>query len=277
MFRHILRRLIQAIPTLFGVTLLSYMIMAAAPGGPAKLIAFNVDPENANNAVQQREIARLGLNDPWPVQYVIWLTGNDWMHALGLKNLDLDGKDGPDRNALRYGILRGDFGDSFRSKQDVWQLISARIPATLELGVAALIVSLAIGVPIGILAAIWRGGRFDNGTRIMAVVGSAIPTFWFGLMLLSFFGLTLGIDWARGEQCDKDIYFGPNNPCPPIYLRLEYLIMPTIVLSYGGIAGYSRYMRTAMLDTINSDYIRTARAKGSRRVRCGSSTALVMP
>jgi peptide/nickel transport system permease protein len=93
----------------------------------------------------------------------------------------------------------------------------------------------------------------------MAVVGSAVPSFWFGLLLLSFFGLTLGIKWARGDRCDLDANL---RGCPPIYMRLEYLIMPTIVLSYGGIAGYSRYMRTAMLDTINSDYIRTARAKG---------------
>jgi peptide/nickel transport system permease protein len=260
MFRHILRRLIQSVPTLFGVTLLSYMIMAAAPGGPAKLLAFNTNPENFNEVTHARELERLGLNDPWTVQYLIWLTGNDWMHQIGLKNLDMDGKnDGPDRALLRYGILRGDFGDSFKYKQDVWNLITIKVPATLELGVASLIVSLAIGVPIGILAAIWRGGKFDNATRVMAVVGSAIPTFWFGLMLLTFFGLTLHLEWARGQQCDLNKYM---RGCPPIFMRLEYLIMPTIVLSYGGVAGYSRYMRTAMLDTINSDYIRTARAKG---------------
>lgn len=259
MFRHILRRLIQAIPTLFGVTFLSFLIMSAAPGGAATLMSFGGDPEKANEVQKQMELERLGLNDPWPVQYLIWLTGNDWMHHLGLKNLDLN-KDGEaDKSLTRYGILRFDFGRSLKYKRDVKLMIGERIFATLELGVAALVVSLVIGVPIGILAAIWRGGKFDNATRIMAVLGSAVPTFWFGLLLLSFFGLTLGIKWARGDRCDLDANL---RGCPPVYMRLEYLIMPTIVLSYGGIAGYSRYMRTAMLDTINSDYIRTARAKG---------------
>jgi peptide/nickel transport system permease protein len=260
MFRHIIRRLIQAIPTLFGVTILSYLIIAAAPGGAAKLMSFNGgEPKKGSEINTNREIARLGLNDPWPVQYLVWLTGNDWMHAAGLKNLDLDNDGTADKSALRYGILRFDFGRSFKYKREVKDLIGERILATLELGVSALAVSLALGIPIGILAAIWRGGFFDNSSRIMAVVGSAVPSFWFGLLLLSFFGLTLGIKWARGDRCDLDANL---RGCPPIYMRLEYLIMPTIVLSYGSIAGYSRYMRTAMLDTINSDFIRTARAKG---------------
>jgi len=261
MFRHIFRRLAQAIPTLFGVTLLSYMIMAAAPGGPGTLMNYSEKPNKNAQAQVDKNIERLGLNDPWPIQYLVWLTGNDWMHAVGLKNLDFD-KDGkPDKSLLHYGVLRLDFGKSFKYKRDVSDLIGERITATLELGIASLIVSICIGVPIGILAPIWRGGRFDNFTRVMAVLGSAVPTFWFGLLLLSFFGLTLGIAWARGGRCDLNAS-ARNRGCPPIYLRLEYLIMPTIVLSYGGIAGYSRYMRTAMLDTINSDYIRTARAKG---------------
>jgi peptide/nickel transport system permease protein len=259
MFRHILRRLVQAVPTILGVTFLSFLIMSAAPGGAAKILAFNGDPEKMSEAQKQREVARLGLNDPWPIQYLTWLTGNDWLHLIGLKDLDFD-KDGqPDKSLTRYGIVRLDFGKSFKYKRDVSTMIGERIFATLELGIAALVVSLTIGVPIGILAAIWRGGRFDNFTRVMAVVGSAVPTFWFGLLLLSFFGLTLGVKWARGDRCNLDVNL---RGCPPIYMRLEYLIMPTIVLAYGGIAGYSRYMRTAMLDTINSDYIRTARAKG---------------
>lgn len=259
MFRHILRRLIQAIPTLLGVTFLSFLIMSAAPGGAATLISFGGDPEKSNEVQKARQLESMGLNDPWPVQYLTWLVGNDWMHKLGFKDLDLN-KDGEaDKSLLRYGIMRFDFGKSFKYKRDVKSMIGERVFATLELGVAALVVSLVIGVPIGILAAIWRGGKFDNGTRVMAVLGSAVPSFWFGLLLLSFFGLTLGIKWARGDRCDLDANL---RGCPPIYMRLEYLIMPTIVLSYGGIAGYSRYMRTAMLDTINSDYIRTARAKG---------------
>jgi peptide/nickel transport system permease protein len=191
------------------------------------------------------------------MQYLIWLTGNDWMWW---KNLDYDDDGQIDSDIIRYGVLRGDFGRSIKYKRPTMDLIGERIPATLELGVAALVVSLTLGVPIGILAAIWRGGFFDNFTRIAAVVGSAVPIFWLGLMLLMFIGVGLDQRWARGNQCDKTVY--SRQPCPAIFLRLEYLLLPTLVLAYGGVAGYSRYMRTAMLDTINSDYVRTARAKG---------------
>ncbi len=259
MTRHIIRRLIQAIPTIFGVTLLSFVLIMSAPGGPAQIYARE-DPENMTPEKRERLLERLGLNDPWPIQYLIWLTGNDWMHTLGWKDLDLNDDGEIDEDFLRRGILRFDFGESLQYKRDVGEIIGGRIPATLELGFASLLVSLFLGVPIGILAAIWRGGWFDNITRVGAVIGSAIPVFWFGLMLFLFFGIVLNQPWARGNQCDKNKY--SRSGCPPVHMRLEYLILPTIVLSYGGIAGYSRYMRTSLLDTINSDYVRTARAKG---------------
>lgn len=253
MARHIIRRLIQSIPTFFGITLLSYMIMAAAPGGPAKLITFQTStPESQNSDATRREIERLGLNDPWPVQYLAWLAGNDWMWWKGPV-------EERDPRAVRYGILRGDFGNSFFKKRPTMDMIGERLPASFELGVSSLIVALVLGVPLGILSAIWRGSPFDNGTRVMAVVGNAIPNFWFGLILLLIFGSWLG--WLpMGDRCDPLKY--SRTPCPPVHQRLEHLILPTIVLAYGGVAGYSRYMRTAMLDTINSDYVRTARAKG---------------
>lgn len=256
MTRHIIRRLLQAIPTVFGVTLLSFILIMSAPGGPEQIYARE-DPENMTPEKRARMLERLGLNDPWPIQYLSWLLGNDWMWW---KDIDLNDDGEPDVDLVRYGILRGDFGKSLNYKRDVSEIIGGRIPATLELGISSLLVSLLLGVPIGILAAIWRGGWFDNITRIAAVVGNAIPNFWFGLMLLLFFGVILNLSWARGQQCDKNKY--SRSGCPPIHMRLEYLIMPTIVLSYGGIAGYSRYMRTSLLDTINSDYVRTARAKG---------------
>ncbi|MCU0514819.1 MAG: ABC transporter permease [Anaerolineae bacterium] len=259
MFRHILRRLLQAIPTIFGITLLSYAIMSLAPGS-----ALGV-PDDPNMRPEQRAIMRerLGLNDPWYIQYVIWLTGNDWMHPIGFKDLDMDDNGTLDASLVRYGILRGDFGRSLKYKIPAIDLYLSRLPATAELGVATLLVSMAIGIPVGIMAAIWRGGAFDNGSRVFAVVGNAVPTFWLGLLLLMFFGTALDLQWARGQQCDKTVY--SRQPCPPIQMRLEYLIMPTLMLGFGGVAGYSRYMRTSMLDTIHSDYVRTARAKGLPR------------
>ena len=268
MTRHVIRRLIQAIPTVFGVTLISYMIIAFAPGDVTRMLAMQGDPQKTSAEVQERRLEQLGLNDPWPVQYLVWLTGNDWLHNLGMKDLDIDDDGEIDANLVRYGIFRGDFGQSFKYKEDALTLILDRIPATLELGIAALMVGMFLGVPLGILAAIWRGSPFDNFTRILAVVGNAIPNFWFGFLLLMFFGVALDLEWARGNRCDYDNSRQYQREygtfCPPLHMRVEYMILPTIVLAYGGIAGYSRYMRTSMLDTVNSDYVRTARAKGLR-------------
>lgn len=254
MTRHIIRRLIQSIPTLFGITLLSYILMAAAPGDPVGQIAFG-DP--TMTAQEKDAIAeRLGLDEPWYVQYLVWLSGNDWMWWKYDESGEFD------ELTVRYGILRGDFGTSFFRNLPVLTLIGTRLQATMELGVATLLVSILLGIPIGIGAAVWRGGIFDNASRIFAVLGQAVPNFWFGLILILIFGIALDLRWARGDRCDALEF--RRTPCGevPIIQRIEYLIMPTLVLAYGGVAGYSRFMRTSMLDTINSDYIRTARAKG---------------
>ena len=134
--------------------------------------------------------------------------------------------------------------------------------------------SVLVGMPIGILAAIKRGGRFDNVTRVMAVLFNAIPAFWLGLILILIFGSTLGV-LPMGNRCAATLSGG----CPPIYQRLNYLILPTLVLAAAPIASYSRFMRTSMLETISKDYIRTAHAKGlsARSVwfRHGARNALI--
>ncbi len=271
MLRYITRRLLQAIPTLLGVTIFSFLLMSLAPGGFVRL-AFGENPAIRPQQRAQLE-ARMGLNDPLPVQYLRWLLGDDWMRrdTTGdgvadwsiLIPLDADGdgiNEPPGRNR---GILRLDFGESFSRRRPVVDLIGERVAATLELGVTALLVSLSIGLPIGILAAVWKGTWFDNASRVLSVVVSAIPTFWLGLMLILIFSITLKNDAGRPllpmiGRCSITAVGG----CPPIYMRLEYLIMPVIVLSSGGIAIFSRFMRASMLDVINQDYIRTARAKG---------------
>lgn len=283
MTRHIVRRLIQSIPTIFGITILSFILMTAASGDPVAFLTFDPDmrPE-----VREQMREDLGLNDPLPVQYLAWLTGTDWMwwkqdawvaryEAIGTPTEEI-----PPRQ-VSYGILRGDFGDSFKSKRPAIEMILERMPATAELGVASLLVGVILGLPIGVLAAIWRGKFFDNFTRIIAVVGNALPSFWLGFLLFLLVGRLLdgvtipGTDirmdtsWGRGGRCDtaensrrRDEWGNVGCSAVPIYERLEYMILPTIVLSYGFVAGYSRFMRTSMLDTINSDFIRTARAKG---------------
>jgi peptide/nickel transport system permease protein len=101
-------------------------------------------------------------------------------------------------------------------------------------------------MPIGILAAIWRGGRFDNTTRVMAVLFNAIPAFWLGLILILIFGSTLGV-LPMGNRCEVTLAGG----CPVIYQRLNYLLLPALVLAAGPIASYSRFMRASMLETIS--------------------------
>jgi len=281
MVRFIARRLIQAIPTLFGITLLSFLLMSAAPGGPTELLLGGpkVTP-------QQREKLRIqmGVNDPWIVQYLRWLMGDDWMRwdtnndgiadRSFLLPLDADNDGVPEPIGISKGVIRGDFGQSFFGRRPALDLILERVPATLELGITSLIVSLLIGVPIGIWAAVKRGGLFDSITRVMAVIFSAVPGFWLGLILILIFGSTLRI-LPMGSRCPVNL----TGECPPIYARLNYILLPTLVLATGGIAGYSRYMRASMLDVIGQDYIRTAKAKGlsSRTVwfKHGARNALI--
>lgn len=297
MVKYTLRRLIQAIPTLFGITILTYMLMAAAPGGPVAALTFDpkLKPEQ-----KARIAAQLGVNDPLPVQYVRWLFGDDWMrwdadgdgkadHAFILP-LDPNGDGEPEPPGQNLGIIRGDFGRSFYQRRPVLDIIVERIPATLELGFSSLLFGVLLGVPIGILAAVRRGGWFDTVTRVMAVLFNAVPIFWLGLILILLFG-TLLPNWLHnanpiafpgtspilpmGSRCPSTLTGG----CPPVFQRLEFLLLPTFVLATGGIAGYSRYMRASMLDVIGQDYIRTAKSKGlsGRQVwfRHGARNALI--
>lgn len=264
MLKYTLRRLLQAIPTFFGITVFSYLLMTAAPGGP--VAALTQDPK-ITPAQRQVLATRLGVNDPWPVQYLRWLLGDTWMRwdsdgdgvsdQAFLIPLDADGDGRPEPPGDRLGILRGDFGRSYFYRRPVTDLIGERVAATMELGFAALLLGLVIGVPIGIYAAVKKGGIFDNSTRIMAVIFNAIPIFWLGLILLLIFGSQL--HWLpMGGRCPTTLTGG----CPPIYQRLEYLILPTFVLATGAIAVYSRYMRASMLDVMTQDYMRTALSKG---------------
>ncbi len=263
MIKYTIRRLLQAIPTFFGITVISYLLMAASPGGPVAALAFN---PRTTPAQRERLAIQLGVNDPLPVQYLRWLLGDDWMrwdangdgvadHSFLLPLTGPNGETLPPGTGK--GILRGDFGNSFYYKQPVVNLIGERVMATLELGVSALILGLALGVPIGIMAAVRKGGWFDNSTRIMAVAFSAIPVFWLGLMLILIFGAWLKI-LPMGSRCSPLAV----NGCPPIWERINYLILPASVLATGAIAVYSRYMRAAMLDVMSQDYMRTAQSKG---------------
>jgi peptide/nickel transport system permease protein len=214
--------------------------------------------------------AQLGLNESWPSQYLRWLIGDDWRlydsNGDGVLFTECKAAESgetvcaPDRYGLRKGILRLDFGFSFAKHRSVFPLIAERAGATLELGSISLVFGILIGVLVGIFAAVRRGGWFDNVSRIMAVIFSAVPVFWLGLLLVLIFAVELHI-LPQGGRCDA------TTTCPPLPQRLNYLILPAFVLATGEITAYSRYMRATMLDVINQDYIRTARAQGLKNRR----------
>ena len=169
-----------------------------------------------------------------------------------------------------YGILRGDFGTSFKFRgSNPLHLIAERLGATIELNVAALLVGYSVAIVVGVLAAVYRGRPFDRYSRVFSVMGDSFPSFWLGLLLIMFFGIALpraleplglsdgGPILPMGGRCPP-----VRGGCPPIYERLHYMIVPVLVISFGAIAALSRLLRAQMLETINSDYVRTARAKG---------------
>jgi peptide/nickel transport system permease protein len=263
MVKYLIRRIIQSIPIMFGVTLLSFLLASLVPGGFVKATAFAAGLDASE--VERLEF-RLGIRDPIPVQYLRWLVGDDWMRW------DSDGDHIADSSVLipltmpngealppgdRQGILRGDFGISLEKRRPVTRIIFERFPATLELGITSLVVGLVIGIAIGVIAAVNQGKAFDHITRIMAVVFDAIPVFFLALILLLIFGSGLRI-LPLGGRCATTM----DDSCPAIFQRLNYLILPTFVLAAGGISGFSRFMRASMLEVVSQDYIRTARAKG---------------
>ncbi len=283
MYKFILRRIIQSIPTFFGITMLAYLLMASTPGGPLSALYFS-NPRLS----QERKLAlelELGVNDPLPVQYLRWLAGDDFMRwdsdgdgvcdGSFIVECDTDGDgEGDLPPGDRYGILRGDFGDSFFNNRPVIDILIERFPATIELNIASLLLGITFGILIGVLAALNRGGAFDNASRIGAVVVNAIPAFWLGLIMLYYLSYQLDI-FPLGGRCKTTL----DDSCPPIWNRLEYMVLPVILLSAGAIAGYSRFMRASLLDVTGQDYIRTARSKGltDRRVwmRHGLRNAMI--
>jgi len=230
--------------------------MLSAPGGPVAALTLDqkVTPQ------ERKALAdRLGINDPFYLQYLRWLIGDDWMT---FDVLDEEGNVIDTERGERKGILRGDFGRSFTASKPVLPIITEKIPATLELSGLALATGLLLGIPIGVMAAVWRGGIFDQVTRVLAVFFSAVPGFWLGLVLLLIFGSWL--NWLpMGNRFPLSLTGDYT-----IWERLEHLIWPVFVLATGFIALYSRFMRAAVLDVLNEDYVRTAYAKGmsNRRV-----------
>lgn len=260
MTKYIIRRIIQSIPTFFGITILSYLIMVAAPGDPVSLLTFG---PGTTEEQRQATAERLGVGGSIVDQYFTWLIGNDFREFEAkdrFGNVLIDEETGEPvmEQGEKKGILRGDFGRSFSTKRPVTDLITEKVQATLELGVLSLVVGLVVGIPIGILAAIYQGSFFDNLTRVIAVVFNAVPVFWLGLLLILIFGRELGWLPMGGRYPTTYALSGEVS----FQERASHLILPVFVLSTAPIAIFSRFMRAATLDILSQDYIRTAHAKG---------------
>ena len=244
----LLRRLAQAIPTLFGISLLSFMLMLATPGDPITTITFR--PSNDPGAAQILR-RQLGLDQPPLVQYVYWLIGNDWT------TIDVDGDGAGDVYGTRRGVLRGDFGQSIQLKRPVLEVIGERIPATLLLSVPSILLGYWAGIVIGLLAALNYRTWFDQAARVLSVVGNAIPSFWLGLMLILIFSVNLNLLPMSGMRDITQRSAGFN-----LLDSLPYMVMPVTVFALGIVSVISRYTRVQILEALAQDYVRTARAKG---------------
>jgi peptide/nickel transport system permease protein len=224
--QYIAQRLLTALAVLLGVTFAVFLIIQLVPGDPARVI-LGVQATDENVAAVRE---RLGLNEPFLVQYGRWL-GN---------------------------AVQGDLGKSLITGQEVAPQIRHRLPATLQLAAAALIIGLLIAVPAGIISALRPGSKIDVFTSVSSQIGVAIPDFWMGIMLILFFSLTLGWLPARG--------YTPISESFSEWLR--HIILPAVTLGIISGAVQTRFVRSAMLEVLNENYIRTARAKGlsERRV-----------
>lgn len=222
MIGFLIRRLGQSVLLLFIVSMIGFAILHLAPGGPLSQFAAGGEMTQAD---LDRITEQLGLNRPLPIQYVEWL----------------------------WRMLSGDWGRSYRDQQPVLHVIASHLGATLELMLTSTLLAMAIGAWVGILGAIKRYSLFDAMATVGAMVALSIPTFWFGLVVIYVFSVGLGWLPAGNRYTVGD---------GSLLNQLHHLIGPCIVLALVSTAVWSRYMRSSMLDVVNQDYIRTARAKG---------------
>lgn len=219
------KRLAVALPTLLLVSMLVFLLQKLLPGDPALAMAGE---ERSPEVIDYlREHYR--LNDPVPVQYLAWL-GN---------------------------LLHGDFGSSIRTRLPIGTMLAEKLPVTIELASLAMLVALAIGLPLGILAALKPGSWLDYGASIFSLAGLSVPNFWLGIMLILLFSVQLGWFPAGGYIPFLQDPLG----------NLRSMAMPALVLGTGTAAIIMRHTRSAMVTALNQDFVRTARAKGVERRR----------
>lgn len=213
MTRFIATRILSSIPVLLGVATIVFFLMRILPSDPAKLMLYET---GASAADIEKLRQQLGLNDPIYVQYWHYLTD----------------------------VMRGDFGKSFYTKQNVITMLSQQLPSTIQLAIAGMIISTGFGGILGVLSAVRQGSWIDTTSMMFALVGVSLPSFWLGLMLIFLFSLK--------------VHFFPSVGTG----GLDHLILPAITLGIGGSAIVARLVRSSMLEVMRQEYVLTARAKG---------------
>jgi peptide/nickel transport system permease protein len=236
MLNYTIRRLLLLIPTLFGITVVTFIIINLAPGDPVDLINRGEMDARISPAAYHEMLHLYGLDDPIHVRYFTWLK--------------------------RVATL--DFGNSFLDHRPVKEKILERLPATLSLNVASFLIALVLAVPLGLYAAVRQHSRFDKlgGTALYLLY--SLPEFWVALLLILFLGVKLKLLPINGMQSidARELgFFGYWGD------RMMHMILPVFCLTYGELAFLSRFVRGSSLEVIRQDYIRTARAKGLDEAR----------
>lgn len=253
MFRYVFSRLGSFIPTFLGVTLISFMFIRVLPGDPIIVMAGE---RGMSEERYQEMVEKFGFDKPVLQQYWEYLTG----------------------------VLQGDLGESFVTKKPVWDEFFSLFPATLELATCALIFAMAVGLPAGVIAAVNRGKFFDRALMSTALIGYSMPIFWWALLLIIVFSGNLGwtpvsgrldllyyFDDVTGFMLIDSVLSGQEGAFKS---AVHHLVLPTIVLGTVPLAVIARQTRSAMLEVLGEDYIRTAHAKGLSPSRINGVHAL---
>ncbi len=230
MLNYILRRLIFMVPLLIGITIICFAVIHLAPGSPTDL-QTQMNPR-ASAEVKERLRALYELDKPLHEQYLSWLKK--------IVVLDLGNSFSPDGRPVADKILE-------------------RIPITITINALSLGLIIAVALPVGVASAVRRNSLFDKITTVLVFVGFAMPTFWLALLLMILFGIHLGWLPISGIRSLNYEYLPPFSAFADL---VKHLILPVFLSAFGGIAGFSRYIRSNMLEVIRQDYITTARAKG---------------
>jgi peptide/nickel transport system permease protein len=249
MTNYIIRRILQAIPQLVIISIILFSLMQAF-GDPIATLGGRVPPRAEDRERLRRQ---LGLDQPVYKQYITWLIGNDW------QKIDMDGDGVPDTPGKRHGILRGDWGNSLVTRQPVTKMIGERVGNTMLLMLTAEVLIIILSLAIGLYSALHPYSLLDNVVTSLSFVGYSMPVFWLALMLMYVFAVNFR-RWGLPYLPTVGMY-DPAVGKTPLEL-LKHMILPLATLVIISTAGYSRFVRSSVLEVLSQDFVRTARAKG---------------